>query len=117
MDIFTRLRNYFQNIADSMDAEKRSSSVFPNMSDLGTAREDILKEFLKKHLPIRCEVIKGGFIFDSLGNESKQIDLIITNDLTLQFKQFDDINSTGKSFNLIDGCYGAISVKSTLDKN
>lgn len=117
MNIFIRLRDYYQKIADSMSSEKEGSNIFANMSDRGISREDILKDFLKKHLPLRCDVIKGGFIFDANGKESNQIDLIITNDLTLQFRQYDDFNSNGKSFNYIEGCYAAISVKSLLNKD
>lgn len=108
--VLERLRNYFQDIADALSGEKSASSIFPNTSDVGMTREDILMSFLRNHLPKRCEVIKGGFIFDKQGNESKQIDLIVTNDLTLQFNQFD------KSFNCVEGCNAAISVKSNLDK-
>jgi len=116
MTVFVRLRNYFQEIANALDDEKQASSIFPNPIDAGTSREDILIEFLIRHLPKRCEAIKGGFIFDSLGNESKQIDLIVTNDITLQFRQFDKGGQQGKSFNCVEGCYCAISVKTTLDK-
>jgi hypothetical protein len=115
-NIFIRLRDYFQNIAISLDDEKRTSNIFPNPSDKGATREDILIEFLIHHLPKRCEAIKGGFIFDSLGNESNQIDLLVINDLTLQFNQFESNVTQGKSFNCIEGCYCAISVKSSLDK-
>ncbi|HEX9678626.1 DUF6602 domain-containing protein, partial [Nitrososphaera sp.] len=67
-----------------------------------------------RHIPLRCGVVKGGFVFDSEGNESKQIDIIITNDGTLQFQN--EITS-GKSFNSIDGCAAVITVKSFLDKD
>jgi hypothetical protein len=109
--VLERLRNYFQDIADIMAGEKAASSIFPNSSDAGMTRETIFKRFLENHLPKRCEVIKGGFIFDSIGNESNQIDVIVTNDLTLQFKQSE------KSFNIVEGCYAAVSVKTMLDKH
>jgi len=44
------------------------------------------------------------------------MDLIVTNDLTLQFGQFGDTLS-GKSFNCVEGCYAAIAVKSSLDRD
>lgn len=115
MDFFERFRDYFQRIANSLQEEKYSTAIFPNAPDKGATREDILKEFFERHLPMRSAVIKGGFIFDSNGNESEQMDLIIINDLTLQFKQFDGEKSS-KSFNLVEGCYAAISVKSNLNK-
>jgi hypothetical protein len=116
MTFFNRLRDYFQNIADVLAGDKAASSIFPNPVDAGTSREDILFDFLIRHVPARCEVIKGGFIFNSDGNESKQIDILVTNDLTLQFRQFDKGGQQGKSFNCIEGCYAAISVKTMLDK-
>ena len=106
------MADYFQQISIILQTEKDASCVFPNPSDMGQSRENALKEFLKAHLPSRCNVISGGYIFD-LNRSSKQLDLIITNDLTMQFKQF---GNSGKSFASIEGCYGAISVKSTLDK-
>lgn len=112
--IFDRLRDYFQDIANALVDEKSAASIFPNATDKGMSREDILMDFLIDHLPSRCHAIKGGFIFDAVGNESKQIDLIVTNDLTLQFKQFDKPGRRGKSFNCVEGCYCAISVKTTL---
>lgn len=117
MSFFERFMDYFQGIANSFEEEKYSTNIFPSASDKGTTREGILMEFFTNHLPIRCKVIRGGFIFDSDGNESKQLDLIIVNDLTLQFKQFDSENKEGKSFNLVQGCYAAISVKSNLQKD
>ena len=114
--VLARVRDYFQSVSDSLGGEKEASGVFPNRSDAGATREDLLADFLRRHLPTRCRVIKGGFIFDSLGNESRQMDLIVTNDLTLQFGQFGDGHS-GKSFNCVEGCYAAIAVKTTLDRD
>lgn len=114
-DIFDKIRIYFQSISDILADERRCSEVFPNPTDMGTIRESALKKFLISHLPKRCDIVSGGFIFDSEGNKSKQLDLIITNDLTLQFKQFEE--NAGKSFAAIEGCYAIISVKSTLTKS
>lgn len=117
MDVFERFRDYFQEIANTFDNEGKCSRIFKNNPDAGSTREDIFAEFLRRHLPLRAKVIKGGFIFDSLGNESKQIDLIIINDATVQFNQFSGVEQGGKSFSIIEGCYGAISIKTTLNKN
>jgi hypothetical protein len=113
--LFNNLLEYFQSQADSLDAKAKGSRIYENRPDIGTDREDILLEFLDGHLPRRCRIVKGGYIFDSSGNQSKQIDLIITNDLTLQFTKL-LANRFQKSFNCIEGCYCAISVKSILDK-
>jgi len=114
MNVFERFRDYFQGISDAFDDEKKASQIFKNTIDSGSTREDLFMEFLKRHLPKRTDVVKGGFIFDSSGNESKQIDLIVTGDQAIQFKQFSD--SGGKSFNIIEACLGAFSIKTHLDK-
>ena len=112
--VFERLRDYFQSISESFENNKLASKIFPNSVDAGSTREDIFLEFLKKHIPNRCDVIKGGFVFNHEGHESRQIDIIITNDLTLNFKNFDQQN--GKAFSVTDGTYCVISIKSMLNK-
>ena len=111
-DPCSSMAHYFQKISAMLQSEKEASAVFPNPSDKGQTREDAVKRFLKAHLPSRCNAISGGYVFD-MSNASKQLDLIITSDLTMQFRQFGD---GGKSFTPIEGCYGIVSVKSTLDK-
>lgn len=113
-DVFSRLAKYWQAMANSFEDKKIASEIFPNKVDSGSEREDIFMEFLKEHIPTRCKVIKGGFIFDSNGHESKQIDLIITNDLTLNFKNLSQYS--GKSFAFIEGCYAVFSIKTKLTK-
>lgn len=114
MKNMTKIYEYFNNVAKVINQEADISSVFPNTTDVGLTREGILKKFLENHLPKRCVIIKGGYIFDFIENESKQMDLIIHNDLTLQFNHF--ANRGEKSFAAIEGCYAAISIKTKLDK-
>ncbi len=110
------LLEYFQNSATELKVKAEKAGVFGNRGDIGTAREDILLDFLMRHLPARCVLIKGGYIFDSGRRRSKQLDIIITNDLTLQFHQIVGTN-TQKSFSCIEGAFAAISVKSILNKD
>jgi len=117
LSFFERIQKYFQGISDKFEASISSSSVFPNKPDKGETRENILKSFFEKHLPRNTTANKGGFIFNLDGNESKQIDLFITNDSTLQFKEFGESNKNGKTFNFVGGCIAAITIKSVLDKN
>jgi len=116
LSVFERFRDYFQGIADAFEDEEKAAKIFRNRGDAGSTKEDLFLDFLKRHLPKRVDVIKGGFIFDEYGTESKQIDLIITTDGTIRFKQFSDNMQGGKSFNIIQGCYGAFSIKTNLDK-
>lgn len=47
--------------------------------ELGTAREEIIRRFLRAHLPKRFEV-STGFAFDSAGRMSQQLDIIIADE-------------------------------------
>lgn len=44
--------------------------------ELGTAREQIIRDFLAAHLPNRFEV-STGFVFDCRGNVSRQLDIVV----------------------------------------
>lgn len=107
--------DYFASKADILEAAAVSAKIFDNPVDKGDDRENILRGFLKDHLPKRCDTIRGGYVFNQFGNRSNQIDLIVTNDSTIQFKQTHG-TLEGKSFNSIEGTLAAISVKSNLDK-
>lgn len=109
-------QKYFQGIADEISNTKNISNIFPNMSDTGDSRENIFLKFLKLHLPPRCSVSRGGFIFDLKGNTSKQIDIIIANDFSLKFSYFEQHSDNSKNIQTIEGCLAAISIKSTLNK-
>jgi hypothetical protein len=112
--LFERLLSYFQSHADRLETVVEGSKIFENKGDAGTVREDDLAKFLRVHIPKRCNIVKGGFVFDYQGAQSNQIDLIITNDATLQFL---DDSPSEKSFNTIEGCNSVISVKTSLNKD
>ena len=115
-NFFVDLIEYYDNKANTIQSLAREPSIHDNKSDIGTLREDYLFDFLETHIPTRCNVIKGGFVFDSTGSKSRQIDLMVCNDQTFQFKKSGNDNKT-KSFNCVEGCYAVISVKSVLDKD
>lgn len=48
--------------------------------ELGTGREEVIRQFLRAYLPKRFEV-SSGFAFDSRGNVSQQLDIVISNSL------------------------------------
>lgn len=113
--IFNRLRNYYSDVAKVLKGEADAASIFPNSSDKGISRENIYLEFIKNHIPSKCNVFLGGFVFDSLGNESKQLDIIITTDTTIKFDFYYKYGK-GKSFAPVEGTVGVVSIKSMLDK-
>ncbi|MFZ3136177.1 MAG: DUF6602 domain-containing protein [Thermodesulfovibrionales bacterium] len=111
---YQRLQNYFSQVGKVLKGEADSASIFPNATDIGSSREKIYAAVLKLHLPSSCNVNYGGFLFDRDGNESKQLDVIISNEQTVQFN-FNNQDGSGKTFSCIDGCVGVVSVKSALD--
>jgi len=111
---FNRLKQYYAKVGEVLRGEASAASIFPNATDIGTSKERIYKEMLKQHLPSSCNIMLGGFLFNQDGNVSKQIDIIITNDSSLQFN-FLNPDGTGKSFACIDGCVGVVCVKTRLD--
>lgn len=114
-NFFIKLIEYYKDIADSIQSLAKAAGVHDNKSDIGSLRENLLFNFLEAHIPTRCNVLKGGFVFDSTGSKSRQIDLMVCNDQTFQFKQSGD-NNKSQAFNCVEGCYAVISVKSYLNK-
>ncbi len=112
---FERLNRYYANVGEVLRGQKNAASVFPNATDIGSSRERVYAEMLRQHIPSSCNVLFGGFLFDQEGKESKQIDIIITNDSSIQYN-FLGGGDNGKSFACIDGTIGIVSVKSTLNK-
>jgi hypothetical protein len=110
-----KLLLYYQGCADELEVKAKKAGFFQNNPDAGGKREATLADFLDRHLPRRCRVNVGGYIFDSFGNESKQVDIFVANDLSLQFI-VDRDNRFEKQFNCIEGCYAVISVKTMLNE-
>lgn len=114
-NFITRLRKYYENIGSVMRGEAIAADVFVNPTDIGGARENIYIDFLKENSPSKCNVFLGGYLFDDDGNESKQIDVIVTTDTSPQFKKL-DTDGTGKSFSPVEGTLGIAEIKSRLTK-
>jgi hypothetical protein len=114
-NIYERLKKYYSQVAEVLKGEASIASIFPNCSDIWMSRELTYIEFLKRHVPSKCNILGGGFIFDENGNESKQIDIIINADSSIQYN-FQNKHGNGKSFSTIEGCLGIASIKSKLDK-
>lgn len=114
-DVFSRLRDYYNKVAEVMRGGAGAASIFPNNPDIGTSREKVYIQFLRQHAPSKCNVFMGGFLFDEDGAESKQMDIIITTDTAPRF-DFHNQDGQGKSFSPVEGTLCAVSIKSTLNK-
>jgi hypothetical protein len=111
---YNRLSQYFRKVGSVLRGEAEAAAVFPNAVDKGATRERLYAEFLRTHVPSSCNVLFGGFLFDLEGNESAQMDVIITNDCSPQFN-FHNRDGAGKSFACVDGAIACVSIKSCLD--
>lgn len=112
---FDDLRLYFEQVAAVLRGEADAASIFPNSTDKGMARERVYSHFLIDHLPSACNTAFGGYLFNQQGERSKQIDIIVTNDICPQFNQHNR-DGTGKTFACVDGTVAVASVKSFLDR-
>jgi len=109
------LRRYFQHVAQVLRGEASAATLFPNSTDKGMSRERVYSQMLRDHLPSACNVLFGGSIFNQRGELSKQIDIVVTNDVCPQFNHHNR-DGTGKAIACVDGTLAAVSVKSFLDR-
>ncbi len=110
---YERLRNYYKDVANVLTGSASAASIFPNPVDIGGSREKVYAEFLKLHVPTNCNVFFGGFLFGLDGSESRQIDIIVTNDSSHQYNFFNQ-EGGGKTFACIEGTIAVVSLKSYL---
>lgn len=73
------LTSLLQAAAERMSTDLRQRLI-THPGELGTAREQIIRDFLKSRLPKRFDV-GTGFAFDCSGNISKQLDVVIFDSL------------------------------------
>ena len=102
------LYDYFKQSAEVLLSEYKRSKQQKASKNIGTNREIFCNKFLTEVLPPRLS-LKNGEIWDSFGNKTGEIDIIIIRDdaPALSFGQ-------SNSF-LVEGVFGAIEVKSKLD--
>lgn len=112
---FDEMRQYLERVVDVLRGDAKAAFIFPNATDKGITRERVYAQFLKDHLPSACNVVFGGCIFNQQGEYSKQIDIIVTNDVCPQFNQHNR-DGTGKTVACVDGTLAVVSVKSVLNR-
>ena len=108
-----RLHDYFSTVGAVLRNEAQASKIFPNATDNGMSREEVYCKFLRQHVPKKCDIFLGGFLFDQTGNESRQVDIIVTTDTCPQFKLKPDGN---KAFACVDGAIACVSSKAMLNQ-
>jgi hypothetical protein len=101
---------FLERIEATILAQFQASGFVEHSGDKGENREDILRDFLSKHLPPRYGVTKGE-ILTSEGDRSHSADVII----------YDAVNcpvlyAERTAILPVEGVYGIIEVKSALSK-
>ncbi len=86
-----------------------AGSLIPHPGELGSDREEVIRQFLRAYLPKRFEV-SSGFAFDSTGNVSQQLDIVISNSLICP--RFE--TAGGKKFFPCEAVVAVGEVKSSL---
>jgi hypothetical protein len=105
------IATYFNAAVDDLATAFARSAPAANSSDIGTNRESALLRFLGAHLPRRLSAALGGRVLGSDGSESRQVDVLVSNDVGLRF------SDNTKNFAVAESVAAAISVKSTLDSD
>ncbi|SPA25389.1 hypothetical protein CBM2623_A10123 [Cupriavidus taiwanensis] len=103
-----RLRDYYFHMARAMKGQAEAAAVFRNPTDKGGAREEVFASFLKAHVPTKCNVVQGGYLFHEDGRESRQQDVLVISDVAPRYNMF------SKTFAPVEGTLCVASVKSTL---
>jgi hypothetical protein len=101
-------KNLLDGISQSLDVDYRSHlRTGMNSADLGELCEFFAKNFLKKFLDDHYKVFRGGNVVNVKGNQSPQLDIILTNKNSL--KIFED-----KGLYPIETLIGVFSITSNL---
>jgi hypothetical protein len=100
----------FRTISEGMSADFKAVRYFPQRGESGRATENIVKSFLKKHLPSRFDVC-GGFVIGQDGTVSRQADLLVID--AINCPKLLAVEGTGMY--PVDGVVALIEVTQRLD--
>lgn len=115
-DFFSRLGEYYLKVSEVFRGEADVANIFPNPADRGSTRETIYATFLRQHAPSKCNVLFGGYLFQDDGDESGQLDVIVTTDTSPRFDYL-KTNGHGKTFAPVEGTLAVAAIKSTFAKD
>src|SRR5271170_2780739 len=102
-------KDHFRAVCDCLDAKFQGMKhKGQNSADRGELCELFVRSFLDDFLSDQFNVFRGGHVVDSMGEKSKQIDIVLTAKNTIRF--FRD-----KGIYPVETVYGIVSVTATLD--
>ena len=98
-----------RNVSSGIDSKFKDSQLFTHPLEIGNAREQIISTHLRSFLP-ECYGLGSGQIFSSDGGVSKQIDIVIYDNV------YSNVLFKGENASLFpcESVYGEIEVKSHL---
>lgn len=100
----------FSEIAEILDVRSRSyRNLKPNNADMGELFEIFIKEALSEIVSGSLRVNRGGRVVDSEGNQSKQIDIVVTQGNSLSIY-------ADKGIYPVESVCGAFCITSTLTR-
>lgn len=98
---------YFLNMEQALSSTFKASGVLDSCTSLGRARESILAEFFRKHLPSRLSVERGG-LCDASGQRAGELDVMFVDQRTSAMRL------GGESLVPVEACPGVVEVKTSL---
>jgi hypothetical protein len=99
--------DYFREIEQALLAHGRAAGVFSSTTGLGRAREKLVGEGLRPHLPRRVAIERGELI-DSVGQRTGEIDTVLVDTHRAR------IQVGGESLVPVEAATATIEVKSNL---
>ena len=106
----SRIADYLKSEEKQLSEAAKQAGIIGHNATTGKNREDLLADFLRKHIPARLSLHSNARIFSLNNDESKEIDLLLINDISINF-----LNKL-HMFTNIESVAAAITVKSHLDK-
>ena len=111
-DVFGYLAEHYASVAQELSSQAQQAGLLRNPTAMGTEREDVYLAFLERHLPRTCDVFLGGYIFDTSGNSSTQMDVIATGGNIPRFR----MSSGNRYIAPLEGTIAVAEIKSQLTK-
>ncbi len=112
VNVFDRLRAHYEAISEELASAARQASILDHPTGIGTEREEVYRGFLERHVPKTCDVFLGGYVFNLEGNQSKQIDVIVTSGNAPRFR----LSAGNHYIAPVEGTIAIAEIKSRLDK-
>ena len=111
-DVFGHLAEHYASVARELSSQAQQAGLLRNPTATGTEREDVYRAFLERHLPRSCDVFLGGYLFDTGGNSSTQMDVIATSGIAPRFR----MSSGNRYIAPLEGTIAVAEIKSRLTK-